>query len=64
MAMTLKQPKPDDTVESESGANDLVKRIRKLRWMGLEEEAARLQRELTRRCADSDSVIATPRETD
>jgi hypothetical protein len=35
-----------------------------LRWMGMEEEAERLQRELTQRCADSDSVIATPRETD
>jgi hypothetical protein len=64
MPMTLKQPKRDDAVEHESAANDLVKRIRKLRWMGLEEEAERLQRELTRRCADSDSVIATPRETD
>ena len=64
MPMPLKQPKPDETVESESRANELVKRIRKLRWMGLEEEAERLQRELTRRCAESDSVIATPRETD
>ncbi len=62
--MTLKQPRHDDATEGESRANELVKRIRKLRWMGLEEEAERLQRELTRRCADSDSVIATPRETD
>jgi hypothetical protein len=51
-------------VEDEAGANDLVKRIRKLRWMGMEEEAERLQAELTRRCASADSVIATPRETD
>jgi hypothetical protein len=64
MPMTLKQPKHDDAVEGESGVNDLVKRIRKLRWMGMEEEAERLQQELTRRCAESDSVIATPRETD
>ena len=64
MPMPLKQPKPGETAESESRANDLVKRIRKLRWMGLEEEAERLQQELTRRCAESDSVIATPRETD
>jgi hypothetical protein len=62
MPMTLKQPQND---AAEDGlANDLVKRIRKLRWMGLEDEAELLQRELTRRCADSDSVIATPRETD
>jgi hypothetical protein len=64
MPMTLDQPKQLDAAEGESRANDLVKRIRKLRWMGMEEEAERLQRELTRRCADSDSVIATPRETD
>ena len=64
MPMLLKKPKPDGTAESESMANELVKRIRKLRWMGLEEEAERLQQELTRRCAESDSVIATPRETD
>jgi hypothetical protein len=62
--MPLERPKHDDVAEAESGTNDLVKRIRKLRWMGLEEEAERLQQELTRRCADSDCVIATPRETD
>jgi hypothetical protein len=62
MPMTLKQPQRDDAAEGES--NDLVKRIRKLRWMGLEDEAERLQRELTKRCAGSDCVIATPRETD
>ncbi len=62
--MTLKQPRHGDAAEGESRANELVKRIRKLRWRGMEEEAERLQRELTRRCVDSDSVIATPRETD
>src|SRR5438552_19016841 len=64
MPMTLQQPKPHDPPESESRANDLVKRIRKLRWMGMEEEAQRLQAELTRRSAAADSVIATPRDTD
>ena len=64
MAMTLQQPRPHDPPENESGANDLVKRIRKLRWMGMEEEAERLQAELTRRRAAADSVIATPRDTD
>jgi hypothetical protein len=64
MATTLDQPTQRDAAERESGTNDLVKRIRKLRWMGMEEEAERLQQELTRRCADADSVIATPRETD
>jgi hypothetical protein len=64
MPMTLEERKRYDTVEDDTGANDLVKRIRKLRWMGMEEEAERLQAELTRRCAPADSVIATPRETD
>jgi hypothetical protein len=64
MPVPLEHPTPDDSAEGETRANDLVKRIRKLRWMGLEEEAERLQQELTRRCAESDSVIATPRETD
>jgi hypothetical protein len=64
MPMTLQQPKLHDPPENESGANDLVKRIRKLRWMGMEDEAERLQAELTRKCAAADSVIATPRDTD
>lgn len=51
--------------QQDSVTNDLVKRIRKLRWMGMEEEAKRLQAELTRRSAgEGDSVIATPGETD
>jgi hypothetical protein len=64
MPMTLKQLQHDDAAEGESRANDLVKRIRKLRWMGLEEEAELLQQELTRRCVDGDCVIATSGETD
>jgi hypothetical protein len=64
MPMTLKQSQQGHAAEDENRANDLVKRIRKLRWMGMEEEAERLQQELTRHCADSDCVIATPRETD
>ena len=36
MPMTLKQPEHNDAAEDESRANDLVRRIRKLRWMGLE----------------------------
>jgi hypothetical protein len=38
-----------ETAIDRSVTNDLVKRIRKLRWMGMEEEAKRLQAELTRR---------------
>jgi hypothetical protein len=64
MPMTLQQPKHEDPAEAESSVNDLVKQIRKLRWMGMEQEAERLQSELTQKCAAADSVIATPRETD
>ena len=54
----------DRSKRPDPATNDLVKRIRKLRWMGMEEEAKRLQAELMRRSAERDSVIATPRETD
>ena len=47
------------------GSNDLVKLVRKLRWVGMDEEAKRLQAELTRRHAEtSESVIATSGDTD
>ena len=50
-----------ETAIDQSVTNDLVKRIRKLRWMGMEEEAKRLQAELARRSTgEGDSVIATP----
>jgi hypothetical protein len=46
-------------------SNELVKLIRKLRWIGMEEEADTLAEELALRCAtDSISVVAQPRDTD
>ena len=39
------QPKPSD-ISAEQTSNALVNRIRKLQWMGMEEEAGRLQKEL------------------
>ena len=51
-------PLPEEQVSS-----DLVNRIRKLRWMGMEEEAQRLQAAL-RRIEDTDCVLAAPRDTD
>ena len=57
----LQQQNPSDTRAS----NDMIKLIRKLRWIGMDEEAQKLQRELTEReTAPADSVVATPRETD
>jgi hypothetical protein len=46
-------------------SNKLVKLIRKLRWMGMEEKAERVQRELAQRgVPPADSVSAAPHETD
>ena len=46
-------------------SDEMVKLIRKLRWVGLESEAKSIERELTARAMPAgDSVIATPRETD
>jgi hypothetical protein len=46
-------------------AHDLIARIRKLRWMGMEDEAKVLERELkSAPSAQSDSVLAIPCNTD
>lgn len=42
--------------------NELVKRIRKLRWIGMDDEARSLQRALDPR--EADSVLAMPYDTD
>jgi hypothetical protein len=61
MAMLLQHPNPSDARAS----NDMIKLIRKLRWIGMDDEAQKLQTELTQReTAAADSVVATPRETD
>ena len=58
-------PDASDTSSTDKAPNEMIKLIRKLRWMGMEEEAKGLQQELTRRHATTaDSVLATPAETD
>jgi hypothetical protein len=51
---------------SEQRASDeMVKLIKKLRWVGLESEAKTMERALMARAVPAaDSVVATPRETD
>ena len=45
--------------------DELVKLIRKLRWMGMEEEAQRLQTVLRRQSPDEiNTVLAGPESTD
>jgi hypothetical protein len=65
MDVPAEQEKPPKTLTAHRASNELIRRIRKLRWMGLEEEAAGLQKELgRRRPTDADSVLATPGDTD
>ena len=46
-------------------ANNLTVRIRKLRWMGMEDEAKELERELkTVSTTEVDTVLGAPRNTD
>jgi hypothetical protein len=65
MDVPVKQEKPPEALTADRASNELIRRIRKLRWMGLEEEAVGLQKELgQRRPTDADSVLATPGDTD
>jgi hypothetical protein len=61
------KPSPEQHLADGSGeqrsASELVKRIRKLRWMGTEDEAQRLQIAF-RRIKHTDCVLAAPRDTD
>jgi hypothetical protein len=47
----------------EQMSSDLVRRIRKLRWMGMQQEAEELQMMLCRVPHD-DCVVVVPRDTD
>jgi len=59
------QHKPSDGLGEQRTANELVKLIRKLRWMGLEREAEMAEDQLVlRKVQATDSVIAASRETD
>jgi len=59
------QQKPPDSLAQQGASDELVKLIRKLRWMGMEEEAKKLQNQLTLcEVPAADSVVGAPRETD
>jgi hypothetical protein len=56
---------PFEVMREQTSSDELVKRIRKLRWMGMREEAERAELELARsRCKPAETVIAGPYETD
>ena len=64
MEMRHDQPPPDGVAEQRV-SNELIKLIRKLRWIGMEDEAEKVQEELTTcRVPPTDSVVASSRETD
>jgi hypothetical protein len=59
------QSLPQQQTPSSAAPNETVKLIRKLRWIGMEEEAQKLERELSEReGTTADCVVATPRDTD
>ncbi len=62
MESVAEQVVPDVSAEQRA-SNDKIKLIRKLRWIGLEREARRLQGAIPA-AAQADSVIAEPREPD
>ena len=59
------QQKPCDDVTGQRASNELVKVIRKLRWLGMEEEARKVENQLIQ-CdvPAADSVVAASRVTD
>jgi hypothetical protein len=63
METLLEQPECPDVSAEQRRASELVKLIRKLRWMGLEEEAEHVQMAQFRESAGN-SVLAAPCETD
>ena len=63
MEMPHDRHKPPEGLGEQRTANELVKLIRKLRWMGLEGEAEHVQMAQCRGPA-GDAVLAAPHETD
>ena len=64
MEMSRRPQKPPDG-SGRQQANERIRLIRKLRWMGMEEEAERVQMDLAQRgVPPADSVLAAPHETD
>jgi len=61
-ARELAKDLPDVSADQRA-SNDMIKLIRKLRWMGMEGEAERLRSALAG-MPRVDSVVAEPRETD
>jgi hypothetical protein len=65
MGMLIEQQKPPEVSAEQRTSNELIKLIRKLRWMGMEKEAEGVQKHLAL-CGHrpADSVLASPPDTD
>jgi hypothetical protein len=63
MVPTMQREQVPDVSGEQRITGELVKRIRNLRWMGMEIEAKRLQVTLCR-LQQTDSVLAAPPDTD
>ena len=64
MYMLIDAPRPDVPADAATSCR-FVKLIRKLRWMGLEHEAERMEMQLALSpVPERDSVLAAPCDTD
>ena len=65
MEMLHERQGPSEDKAKERASNELVKLIRKLRWMRMEEEAKKAENQLLLcNVQAADSVVARSRETD
>lgn len=56
---------PHIVPETPPASGELIKLVRKLRWIGLEEEARHVEEQLAhRRPASTDSVLSSPPDAD
>jgi hypothetical protein len=63
--MPPEQQKSSDISAEQRASSALVRLIRKLRWMGMQEEAESAQKQLAQcRVPPADSVVAAPHDTD
>ena len=64
MDIIFSPPMSLDVSEDQRAYNACVKLIRKLRWIGMEDEATRVQIALAENQCSADSVVACPMDTD
>jgi hypothetical protein len=64
MDLIFGPPMSLDVSENQRAYNAHVKLIRKLRWIGMEDAAARVQTTLGENPRSADSVVACPMETE